>query len=42
MFMESKVSMEEVESHLKSFRKEKCLIPDGWSVELFLFFLDGK
>ena len=34
------VSMEEVDTALKSFKKDKHLSPDGWSMEFFLHFFE--
>ena len=34
------VTLEELKSVLASFKKEKSLGPDGWSVEFFTFFFD--
>ena len=32
--------MLEIENVLKLFKKEKILGPDGWTVDLFLYFLN--
>jgi len=31
---------EELLEVLKSFKKDKCPGPDGWAIELFLYFFD--
>ena len=36
--MEMELVMEDLESTLKSFKKDKSPSPDGWTVELFVFF----
>lgn len=34
------VSEEELLATMKSFKKDKCPGPDGWTIELFLHFFD--
>ena len=34
------VSLSEIESALRSFKKDRSLGPDGWPVEFYLFFFD--
>ena len=38
--MAAEVSMKEVETTLKNFKKDKSPSPDGWSVKFFLHFFD--
>ena len=36
----SKITLEEIDGALRSFKKDRILDPDGWPVEFFLNFLD--
>ena len=38
-FIES-VSMTEIEGDLRSFKKDKSPVPNGWPVEFFIYFFD--